>query len=193
MPGFNDIQHSVLIVSASEQFDAIVRRSLSDYLMTDFRKSASAARRSVQERYYDMAVINGPLPDEPGERLAAYITQESKASVLLVVPSDWYEDVLERVTDLGVLVLAKPFPRGRLDKALRYLAAMQGRIQALEKEIRNLRERMEENRIVNKAKFLLVEKNHMTEDEAHRWIGKQAMDSGVSRKRIAQRVLEDDE
>ena len=50
---------------------------------------------------------------------------------------------------------------------------------------------MEEIRIVSKAKILLVEKKKMTEDEAHRYIGKMAMDHGVSRKRIAEQLIED--
>lgn len=191
MPRFDDIQHSILIASASEQFDTLVRRSLSGFLMTDFRKSASAARRSVQERFFDMAVINGPLPDESGIQLAIHITKQCRASVLLVVPSGNYEDVLDQVTDFGILVIPKPSPRGRLDKAVRYLAAVQNQIRSLKNEIETLREKMEENRIVNRAKFWLVEKEHLTEDEAHRRIGKQAMDHGVSRKRIAQRILEE--
>ncbi|MBQ9443602.1 MAG: ANTAR domain-containing protein, partial [Lachnospiraceae bacterium] len=52
-------------------------------------------------------------------------------------------------------------------------------------------EKIEELRIVSKAKILLVEKKKMTEDEAHRYIGKQAMDRGVSRRRIAERILDD--
>jgi response regulator NasT len=50
---------------------------------------------------------------------------------------------------------------------------------------------MEELRLVSKAKVLLVEKKKMTEDEAHRLIGKQAMDQGISRRRAAQRLLDD--
>ena len=38
----------------------------------------------------------------------------------------------------------------------------------------------------------LMEHRHMTEAEAHRYIGKQAMDHGMSRKRIAQEILDDD-
>jgi response regulator NasT len=50
---------------------------------------------------------------------------------------------------------------------------------------------MEELRLVSKAKILLVEKKQMTEDEAHRFIGKQAMNRGISRRKIAEEILDD--
>ncbi len=183
--------HSILIVSASEQFDAIVKRSLKGFTTINFVKSGSLARRSVMEKEYDIIVVNSPLPDETGIDLALDTAEKSRASILLVVPKEIYEDVLERVTDLGVLVLPKPFPKGRVDKAVRFLAAIQKKSLKLEKKVLSIEEKMEELRLVSRAKILLVEKKHMSEDEAHRYIGKAAMDNGVSRKRIAEKILED--
>ena len=191
MPKRDDIYHSILIVSASEQFNTIVKKSLSGFLTVEVRKSAALARRCILERYYDIVVINAPLPDERGEELAIDVTDACNASVLLVVPQDVYEDSLSSVTDHGVLVVPKPFPRGRIDKAIRFLTAVQNRIHKLEQKTIAAEEKLEEMRLVNKAKFLLVEKKHMTEDEAHRYIGKQAMDSGVSRGRAARRILDE--
>ena len=65
------------------------------------------------------------------------------------------------------------------------------RIHELEKKNRVLEEKLEEMRLVSKAKFLLVERDHMTEDDAHRLIGKMAMDNGISRGSAARRILED--
>ncbi len=183
--------HSILIVSASEQFDAIVKRSLKGFTTINFVKSGSLARRSVMEKEYDIIVVNSPLPDETGIDLALDTAEKSRASILLVAPKEIYEDVLERVTDLGVLVLPKPFPKGRVDKAVRFLAAIQKKSLKLEKKVLSIEEKMEELRLVSRAKILLVEKKHMSEDEAHRYIGKAAMDNGVSRKRIAEKILED--
>ena len=45
-------------------------------------------------------------------------------------------------------------------------------------------------RLVNRAKCLLIERKAMTEQEAHRWIEKQAMDRCVSRKVIAEQILQ---
>ena len=193
MPRKDDIQHSVLIVSSSEQFDAIVKKSLrpGNFMSIDFRKNASLARRGILERFYDMIIINAPLPDDNGIELSMDLAEKCNASVLLVVPKEIYDEVLNKVTDYGILSIAKPFPKGRLDQSVRFLIANQNRIGVLERKIRSAEEKMEEQRIVTKAKFLLVEQKHMTEDEAHRLIGKTAMDNGISRARAAERIMDD--
>ncbi len=189
----DDFYHSILIVSASEQFDLLVKKSLAGFTTIDIRKSASMARRCILERYYDIVVINSPLPDETGEDFAIFVTEKCNASVLMVTPQDVYEDALSRVTDFGVLIVPKPSPRGRIDKAIRYLVAVQDKIHTVERKAQAAEEKLEEMRTVSKAKFILVEKKHMTEDEAHRLIGKMAMDNGISRGRAARMILDEEE
>lgn len=193
MPGIKDIQHSVLIISASEKFDTLVKQSLPPrtYIGIDCRKSASLARRSILERYYDLIIINAPLPDENGMDIAMDVTDKCNASVLLVVPKEVYEDVAERVSDLGILVVPKPSPKGSMDRSIRFLTANRNKLRMLEKKVRTVQEKMEELRLVDHVKLLLIEKKKMTEDEAHRHIGKLAMDNGVSRGRMAQMLLDD--
>lgn len=192
MPQKSDNIHSILIVSESERFQTIVKKSLAGFLTIDARKSASHARRCILERYYNLVVIDSPCSDEIGDALAIDIAENSNSSVLVVTPQELCEDVMDCVTDYGVLVVPKPFPTGRMDKAIRYLIAQQERILALEKKRISTEEKMEELRLVSKAKILLVEKKHMTEDEAHRFIGKQAMNRGVSRRKIAEEILDDE-
>lgn len=47
----------------------------------------------------------------------------------------------------------------------------------------------EEKTIIKEAKALLMERNHMTEEEAHRYIQKCSMDSGANMVETAQMVL----
>ena len=191
MPRRSDINHSILIVSDSERFVTIVKNSLVGFTTIDIRKNASAARRCALERYYNIMVIDSPLSDEMGESLAIDIAEKSHTSVLLVTPQELFDQLTEEVTDYGVLVVPKPFPTGRIDKAIRYLISIQDRYFEMEKKRLSLEEKLEELRLVSKAKILLVEREHMSEDEAHRYIGKQAMNRGVSRRKIAEEILDD--
>ncbi len=188
----NDVsRRSILIVSADPQFDAFVKKAATGFLTIDQRKSAALARRCILEKDYDIVVINAPLPDETGEELVLDIAERSSCSVLISVPRDLFEDLSERMIDRGILVLSKPLESGLLIKSVRFLTAVQGNMKKMQKNLLNMEEKMEELRIVSKAKVLLVEKKKMTEEEAHRYIGKHAMDRGVSRKRIAEGILEE--
>lgn len=48
---------------------------------------------------------------------------------------------------------------------------------------------MAEIRLVNRAKWLLIQQHGMTEAEAHHFIEKQAMDRCVKRKVIAEEII----
>ena len=193
MPKYDDIirSNSILIVSANEQFTAIVKRSLTGFITIDVKKSIAAARRSVLEKTYDLVVVNTPLSDETGEEFAIDISERFNSSILLVTPEGIYDEVLEKVTDYGILAISKPTTSGRINVAIRFLIAGQNRIRQMEKKSLTVEEKMEEIRIVSKAKILLVQKKKMSEDEAHRFIGKQAMNNGVSRKKVAEKILDD--
>ncbi len=189
----NDIQHSLLMVSGSTKFENVVKNNLQieAFMTCDLRKSAALARQCVLERYYDLIIIDVLLPDKTGIELAMDLAGQSSASILLVTPRESYEEVLERTSDYGILAIPKPFPRGRMSQAIRFLSAVQNKLHLLEKKAEDLEEKLEDQRIINKAKFYLVEKKGLTEEEAHRLIGKQAMDHGITRRRAAIRLMED--
>ena len=194
MPVIRDIQHSILVVSGAEKFDALIRHALhpGSFQSTEFLHSAAAARRSILERYYNIVVINVPLPDEQGVELAIDTACKlPEASVFITVPADRYGDILERVTDHGIMVMSKPFPQLQLRYAIRLLCAQQVQIRKLERRIASVEEKMEELRIVSKAKCLLIEKRRLSEDEAHRLVGKTAMDHGLTRARAAEMLIEE--
>ena len=193
MRSHDKTSHSILIVSASEQFNAVVKRELPVYgfPVSDVCKNAAGARQLFFERYYDIIVVNFPLPDETGAELVFDIAEKSNASVLLAAPSEIFSEVSDRVVDSGIMVVSKPVQSGQITYALRLLAAIQDKIHLLEQEAEKAHEKMEELRLVNKAKLLLIINKHMTEDEAHRYIGREAMNNGVSRRRIAEKILDD--
>ncbi len=191
MPRDKDIQHSILIVSPSDRFALLVKRSLKNYITIDTAKSSSLARRYILEKDYALVVIDSPLPDETGEDLALDITERRDASVMLVAPEEISGFVMENAADHGILVVRKPAPAGQIDKAIRFLTAVQNKMVRLKQKTRKVEEKLEESRAVSRAKLLLVEKKGFTEETAHKFIGKQAMNRRVSRKRIAQRIIED--
>ncbi len=52
-----------------------------------------------------------------------------------------------------------------------------------------MEQRIEDIRIVNRAKCLLIQYTRLTEEEAHRFIEKQAMDRRLTKREIAEEIL----
>ena len=188
---FTERRYSVLLVSSSPKFNESMPALLpeSRFYPVTAVSDVSSARRRLLENKYDIVIINAPLPDDFGTRLALYICENSGAGVLLLVKAEHYPDINGRVSQFGVLVLPKPTTSQALSQSLQLLCGTRERLRRMEQKTASIEEKMEEIRIINRAKLLLMEQLKMTEKEAHRFIEKQAMDRCVSRRAIAEKLL----
>lgn len=91
-------------------------------------------------------------------------------------------------SDNNIVCLAMPIKAHDLINTVEMMS--QARARRKKKEKAKPRERSEkEKKIIDDAKKLLIERNNMTEDEAHRYIQKCSMDSGTNLVETAQMVL----
>jgi response regulator NasT len=67
---------------------------------------------------------------------------------------------------------------------------LQSKIKESKKQITKLEDKMNELRLVSRAKLVLVQRG-MTEDEAHEHIIRTAMNSGLSKRAVAEDILDD--
>lgn len=184
-------RYSVLVVSSSGKFN----RSLLSLLPEDrfypvsLSPDNSAARRVLAESRFDIVMINTPLPDDFGTHLALDACEGSGAGVMLFVKAEHYPDIAARVSPFGVLALSKPVTAQTVAQSLTLICATRERLRRMEQKTASVEEKIEEIRIVNKAKWLLIDQLKMTEQEAHRYIEKQAMDRCVTRRTIAENIL----
>ena len=152
-------------------------------------KTCAETRRLLLDREYDLVVINAPLGDETGESLSRYIASKSLAQVILIVRSELFDEVSAVCEDDGVLTVSKPVNRSVFWSALKLASAAQKQIKRVEAENNKLKQRIEDIRITDRAKYLLISYLSMTEQEAHRYIEKQAMDLRTTRRTIAEGIL----
>lgn len=189
---FKEYVYSVLIVSSSENFNTSFTTLLpqKDYSPIDIVQSINHARRKISERPYDLVIINTPLPDDFGRKFAIDICNNKNTVAVLFVKSDIYDETFAKVLEHGVLTLRKPTSASIINQALDWMRAISRRLGSLEKKTLTLEEKMSEIRIVNRAKWSLIESCKMTEADAHRYIEKQAMDRCVSKREIAESILQ---
>ncbi len=149
---------------------------------------AGQVRRMMLDAPTDLVIINTPLPDEFGVELALDLA-EGTTGVLLLVKNEVYDQVCDKVEDSGVLTLGKPMTRQSFYGAVKLLTAMTARLTKMEKQNRTLQEKMADIRTVNRAKWLLIQRHRMTEEDAHYFIEKQAMDTRLSRREVAENII----
>ncbi|HPZ00034.1 MAG TPA: ANTAR domain-containing protein [Clostridiales bacterium] len=189
--GLQDRVYSILIVSAAENLNTELTSMLPEttYHPVRFVSNISAAKRELAERSYDMVLINSPLPDDPGIRFAINACGSKGTVVLLIVRAELHDEIYDKVSEHGVFTLAKPTSKAMISTALRWMASAKERIQKTEKKTYSLEEKMQDIRLVNRAKWLLISEIKMDEPEAHRYIEKQAMDRCVSKRTVAEEII----
>lgn len=182
--------YRVLVVGANDKIcdfisDLLPRSSYEPLIRAD---NAGAARRMVLDEKVDIAIVNAPLREEFGTQLALDLADENIA-VLLLTAADVYDQICYKVEDEGVLTLSKPMSRQSFFSAVKLLTAMRGKLVKLDRRNQALQEKMLDIRTVNRAKWLLIEHHHMSENDAHRYIEKQAMDMRMSRREVAEGII----
>ena len=188
---FQERTYSVLIVTASDTFANSIMPLLpvTDYWPVTTARSVGEARRRIAETDFDIVLINAPLPDDFGMRLAIDICTNSGAGVLLMVKNDLFNDIYAKVISYGVITLSKPTNMQMIAQNLRILCATRERMRQMQAKQATVEEKIEEIRLVNRAKWLLIECLNMTEPDAHRYIEKQSMDERISKREVAESII----
>ncbi len=183
-------KYRVLVVSSGdktrEYFSSLLPPE--EYELISHPHNAGEARRLLLSQNADIVIINSPLPDEFGTQLALDLS-DSTMGVMLVVKSEHFERIAHLVEDSGVLTVARPNSRQSFYSALKLLTAVSARLAKMERKNRTLQEKMADIRTVNRAKWLLIENLNMSESDAHYYIEKQAMDTRLSRREIAEGII----
>lgn len=182
---------SVLIVSSNENAAALLLPILSQHKLNNIVtvKTAGEARRLTIERDFDLCIINAPLADETGESLSISLVQGSESQVILIVRAEIADEIAHAVEEDGVLVVQKPLNRAVLNSVIRLANASFNRINALKTKNKALLRKIEDIRLIDRAKCILIEYLRMTETEAHHYIEKQAMDMRQTKREVAVDIL----
>ena len=183
-------KYRVLVAGANDKLGESIAALLpkNEYEPPVFAASVGEIRRLALESTMDLVVLNTPLKDEFGTRLALDLADYNIA-VLLMVQGDVFDQVCYKVEDYGVLTLAKPVSRQSFYTAVKLLTAMRAKMLRMEKKNQALQEKMQDIRTINRAKWLLITNQQMTEDEAHYHIEKKAMNSRLSRREAAEEII----
>jgi len=182
---------NALIVSCMEKgtafFTELLNAASINYIVT--LQSCNEARRLLLERDFDIVIINAPLRDESGENLSKFVASKGVSQVMLVVKSEYFDAVSAVCENDGILTISRPMNRAVFWSALSLAKSTQCRIKRIQAENAKLIQKIEDIRVVDRAKCVLISYMGMDEKEAHKYIEKQAMDKRTARRTIAEGIL----
>ena len=159
------------------------------YLVVGEAGDGQSAVNSARELKPDLVIMDIKMPQMDGIEAARVLTQEKIAPVLLLTAYS-QRDLVDRAREAGVVgYLVKPFREQEIGPAIDIALARFQEFRELEKQVGDLNETLETRKIVDRAKGILMDTQHLTEMEAFRKIQKMSMNTRKPMKEIAEAII----
>jgi response regulator NasT len=132
-----------------------------------------------------------PLSDGTGvEGIIDVAQRHPQLMTILLVRQEAYEQVSYQCRNQQVFVIAMPFKRQVLAEAASFMLRIRTVMDDKDKELARLRKNLNEIRVITRAKLYLMQTRAMTEEEAHYYLEKEAMDRSLTKKEVAEEILQ---
>ena len=176
--------------------EAIIRLDLKELLIEEGYDVIGETGRGdealelVRRLRPDVAILDIKMPGADGLTVARAVAGEHLCAVLIVTAFSQRE-LIEQARDAGALAyIVKPFERTDLVPAIELALGRFSEMQSLQEEISDLSGRLEERKLVDRAKGILMATG-LAEDEAFKWLRTEAMSRRVRIGDVARLAIEE--
>lgn len=154
------------------------------YFSVTLTPSAAEAAAGVRDSGADVLLL---CADEGREEvLSAAIKAAGESSCAVIVISQFPDaELISRCVAAGVLVSSCE----GFSSLIIPIYSVRVRLRRLESQANTLQRKLDDSKLVSRAKLLLVSRLKMSEQEAHKYIEKTAMDSSTSRREVAISII----
>ena len=176
--------------------EAIIRLDLVETLAEEGYAVVGEASRGddaidlVRQLRPDVAILDIKMPGLDGLSAARAITDERLAAVVILTAFSQRE-LVERARDAGALAyLVKPFQRSELVPAIELELARFTELRDLAERTESLGRQLEDRKVVDRAKGVLMDTHGLAEAEAFAFIQRSAMSGRTTMRAVAEQVLD---
>jgi len=135
----------------------------------------------------DLVILDIKMPGMSGIEVARRIANEYPVIILTAFSE---RSLIEQAKDAGVMAyITKPFRDGTLTPAIELAVTHYLERVALTEKVSQLKEQLETRKIIDKAKGLLMDKQHMSEAQAYRHIQSVSMNKNKTMKEVAEAII----
>jgi two-component system, response regulator PdtaR len=187
------VSTAVRIVVAEDE--AIIRLDLKELLVEEGYEVVGETGRGdeavelVRKLRPDLAILDIKMPGMDGLQAARIIANERLAAVLILTAFS-QRDLIEEARNAGALAyIVKPFQRSDLVPAIELALGRFSELTQLGEEVRDLTERLEARKLVDRAKGLLMDSG-LSEHDSFAFLRSEAMRQRVKIHDVARMVLD---
>ncbi|GAC1641956.1 MAG: response regulator [Herpetosiphon sp.] len=175
--------------------DPLVAISLTDLLATlghTIVAVASDGQEAIDmaaQEQLDMVILDIKMPNVDGIAAAEHIgTHHDIPIVMLTAYND--RQLVLRAAEAGALAyLLKPASQEQLAAALSVALARHREMRGLEQQIHQLEETLVERQVIDRAKAILMDRVHLTEEQAYSRMRQRAREKRIKMVAVAQSII----
>lgn len=183
-------KRKVLIVSGHKDTFTIIKNVLPSIKYSClYLPTILDAKKQLHKERYDILIIQTPIKDEFGVISSIDFVRSFNVSVLLLVKNDIFDQVNYKVNEYGIYVLGLPTNKNVIYQSILQLEHSILMKEKYEKEILKIKKKLHDEKKISQAKLMLIEQYHWSEQKAHHYIEKIAMDSSKTRVEVAIALL----
>jgi AmiR/NasT family two-component response regulator len=140
----------------------------------------------------DMIIMDVKMPVMDGLKASAIIRKISDCSILLLTAYSQKELVQEAKAAGVTAYLVKPISEDDLIPAVEIALGQRQKMISLKQDVSVMEQKLEERKLVEKAKGTLMDHFSLTEEDAFKWLRNQSMKKRVSLCKLAEQLLQSD-
>ncbi|WP_027365368.1 ANTAR domain-containing response regulator [Desulfotruncus alcoholivorax] len=180
----------VLVANAEKSYHNqlidILKRS--GYLVIAEQNESKGALQAALKIEPDVIIIDDNLPG--GSLSLARDIYDHNIAPVLIATTYSEKDMIEIAKAAGVFgMLLKPIHETSILPAIETAINIFNNIKSLERDIKKLKQEIEQRKLVERAKGLLMDKKGFSEGEAFRYLQKVSMDKCVPISKVAKNII----
>lgn len=184
-------KYSVLIVSSRPSLYEIfcfldVLNDICDYV---YKTDLPSARSELAVTDFDLIIIDCRINNGSEFGFASETASSTSASIIILTPDSQNHFLREKAEPYGIFTIGIPTNHNTLIQTV--MLALNTAKQKKNKysDLSVYSEELEELKLINRAKLILIDHFKMTENDAHRYILKRAMDMKEKKVTVAEKII----
>lgn len=143
--------------------------------------------------YPDIAILDIKMPVMDG-LTAARVIHERNAQIGIVMLTAFNDrQFVEKAGDFGVVgYLVKPVSSASITPVIEIAARRNSEMNELRKELAEQKRKLEDRKVIDRAKGILMQKNQMSEEKAYEYLRSVSMNKRKTIREVAQMIIDTD-
>jgi response regulator NasT len=187
------MERAKIIIAAPQNVLSSVKNQLtaSSFTILDSCVSGNETLRKVTALLPDIIITDYNLTDMTGLDLAKAAEHLHICPVIVLANQTQSEYVEElKKNSLDIFCITKPINPLVLNHTLSLILRLTRRMHEFENQVDELKQQIEDRKVIERAKGILMEKFNMTENQAYKEMQKKAMNSSKPLAQIARTIVD---